>query len=79
MFPANNGLIVDALSIEQLSDMNGNQLVFTKSVGTIGTSCQNDTYTASGTNTSAYSWAYKAEALRDNPTKLVISVTKTHL
>lgn len=79
MFPANKGLIVDVTGLGQLSDMNGTQLVFTKTVGTIGTACQNDTYTASGTNTAAYSWAYEATAKPENPTRLVINVTKTPL
>lgn len=77
MIPANKGLIVDELGLGQLSDMNGTQLVWTKTSGTVGVSCETDSFTASGTNTGSYSWSYTALPSFDNPAKLVINVTKT--
>ncbi len=68
----------DRLSLGQLSDANGVQLVFTKTVGTQGTVCQRDFYTATGTNTANnVTWAYTAEALPTNPSQLYVTVKKT--
>jgi hypothetical protein len=75
-----NGQIIEELDLlNQTSDMLGIKLEWTKTVGTVGRSCQSDMFTATGTNTNSYSWAYSGEAMPGNPTKIRISVTKTHL
>jgi hypothetical protein len=79
LIPASTGLLVGITSLGQLSDATNTKLVFTKTVGTTGIASQKDMYTATGSNTNAYSWAYTAEALSDNPTKLYVTVKKTAL
>ena len=77
MIQASTGLTVDSLSLGQLSDANGIKLVFTKTVGTAGKVSERDFYTATGTNTGSVTWAYTAEALPTNPTRLYVTVKKT--
>ena len=53
MIQASTGLTVEnnRTSLGQLSDANGVQLVFTKTVGTVGKVSERDFYTATGTPT----------------------------
>ncbi len=79
MIQASTGLTVEnnRTSLGQLSDANFVQLVFTKTIGTVGKVAQGDFYTATGTPTGARTWAYTAEALTTNPTLLYVTVKKT--
>jgi hypothetical protein len=80
MLQLTNGQIMEELDLlNQTSDMLGVKLEWTKTVGTVGRSCQSDMFTATGTNSNAYSWSYSGEAMPDDPTKIKISVVKTHL
>jgi len=79
MFPAGTGVIVNRSGLDQLSDAKGIKLTFTKTVGTEGKACERDFYTASGTNSDAYSWAYTAEPIPSNPILLYVRVKKTAL
>jgi len=80
MLQLTNGQIIEELDLlNQTSDMLGVKLEWTKTVGTVGRSCQTDMFSATGTNTEDNSWAYSGEAMPGNPTKIKISILKTHL